>query len=132
MSLSDFSLVDPVDDVPPALASRLESAQSSAHMGIALVLGTFLASPVIVAALTGRQDVVVALALYLVAIVVSWLAVGLFAGAFALAGRTVRNVAAAVATSDAAPASNTAIDIDTDTDVDAGTAADPDAASTTR
>jgi hypothetical protein len=122
MSLSDLSLVDPADDVPPALVSRLESAQASAHTGIALVLGTFLASPVIVAALTGRQDVVVALALYLVAIVVSWLAVGLFAGAFALAGRTVRTVAAAVSSHEA----------DTDTDVDTGTAADPDAASTTR
>ena len=90
MSLSDLSMVDPVGDLPPNAVSRLEDAQSSAHTSIALIMGTLVASPVLVAALVGRQDVVVALALYLAAIVVSWVAVGLFAGAFALAGRARR------------------------------------------
>lgn len=87
MSLSDLSLVDSSADLSPQAASRLESAQSSAHTAIALFTGTLIASPVLVSALAGRQDVVVALALYLAAIVGSWIAVGLFAGAFALAGR---------------------------------------------
>jgi hypothetical protein len=90
MSLSDLSMVDPVDDLPPTVVARLEDAQSSAHTAIALIMGTLVASPVLVAALVGHQDVVVALALYLAAIVVSWIAVGLFAGAFALAGRARR------------------------------------------
>lgn len=92
MSLSDLSIVDSITDLPPAAASRLESAQASAHTAIALLIGTFVASPVLVAALAGRQDVVVALALYLVALVGAWIAVGLFAGAFAMAGRARRRV----------------------------------------
>jgi hypothetical protein len=90
MSLSDLSMADPVGDLPPHAASRLEDAQSSAHTAIALVMGTLVASPVLVAALVGHQDVVVALGLYIAAIIVSWIAVGLFAGAFALAGRARR------------------------------------------
>src|SRR5690606_9956007 len=67
---------------------RLEVAEESRHTAIALLLGTAIASPVLLAALSGRQDPVVALALYLVALVGAWLAVGVFVGAFDLAGRS--------------------------------------------
>lgn len=132
MSLSDLSLVDSTADLPPQAASRLESAQASAHTAIALFVGTLIASPVLVAALAGRQDVVVALAMYLAAIVGSWVAVGLFAGAFALAGRK-RARAQAEASADArdrtAAAASSAAPTDEGTDDDA---TEPDPVSATR
>jgi hypothetical protein len=58
-----------------------------AHTPIALLVGTVVASPVLLAALSGRQDVGTAAALYAAAIIGSWLVVGLLAGALAAAGR---------------------------------------------
>lgn len=86
MSLSEAPYSDRVDLAPEVLA-RLDAADESTHTAVALLIGTAVASPVLLAALAGHQDVIVALALYLVALVVSWLAVGLFVGAFSLAAR---------------------------------------------
>ena len=54
------------------------------HVAASLVLGTLVASPVLLAALSGRQAVPSALALYLAAIVGSWFVVGLVGGALQL------------------------------------------------
>jgi hypothetical protein len=77
------------DDVLAAQVAReLSSPEPAVHFGLTLVVATLVASPVLGAAVLGQQTVPVALAMYLVVLVVVWLLVGLVGGALALAGRT--------------------------------------------
>lgn len=73
----------PHDHLPTALDEVLEDS----HLAISLLAGTLVASPVLVAAFSGRQPVSSALGLYLAAIVGAWVVVGLLGGALSLAGR---------------------------------------------
>lgn len=89
--------------------SGVEEVLEEAHSAIALLLGTVVASPVLLAALSGRQSVTTAAALYLAAIVGAWIVVGLLAGALSAAGHRTGRI-----TTDA-----------TDAGADAGTASSP-------
>jgi hypothetical protein len=70
------------DQLPTAIDEVLEEA----HLAIALLAGTVVASPVLLAALSGRREVASTLGLYVAAIVASWVVVGLIGGALSLAG----------------------------------------------
>ncbi|MGY6499355.1 MAG: hypothetical protein ACXIVQ_00450 [Acidimicrobiales bacterium] len=54
------------------------------QFGTALLIATVVASPVLVSAFQGRQDVRVALGLYLAALVVVWVLSGIAGGVFAM------------------------------------------------
>ncbi|MBK5224909.1 MAG: hypothetical protein JJE52_18950 [Acidimicrobiia bacterium] len=69
------------------MASMEDDRLADSHLGIALLVGTLVASPVLLAALSGRQAVPTALALYVAAIIGSWMVVGLVGGAFAMVAR---------------------------------------------
>lgn len=99
--------------------SGLEEVLEDAHTAIALLAGTVVASPVLLAALAGRQAVATAAALYLAAIVGAWVAVGLLAGALSAAGHRAARASDATAgdgptggATDAAPTSDVARDPD--------------------
>ncbi|QGG94661.1 hypothetical protein [Actinomarinicola tropica] len=71
------------DDVH--VSGAVEALLEDAHSAIALLAGTVVASPVLLAALGGRRDVASALGLYVAAIAGCWVVVGLVAGALSLA-----------------------------------------------
>lgn len=54
------------------------------QFGTSLLVATLVASPVLVSAVQGRQDVRLALALYLAALVVVWVLSGIAGGIFAM------------------------------------------------
>ena len=75
------------DHLADRVARELSGPEPSVHYGTSLVVATLIASPVLVAGAMGRQSVPVALALYLVALVVVWIVAGFVGGALALSPR---------------------------------------------
>lgn len=73
------------EDHRPGLDALLEDA----HTPIAVLVGTVIAAPVLVATLAGRQSIGSAALLYLAAIVGSWIVIGLLAGAMGAAAAPV-------------------------------------------
>ena len=76
------------DQLADRVAKELSSPEPTWHFGVTLLVGTLVASPVLSAAVMGRWAVPTALAIYAATLVVTWLSVGLVAGAFALVGPT--------------------------------------------
>lgn len=80
-----MTTVDP--DLRAAHWERTDSRvapEPGTQFGTSLLVATLVASPVLVAALQGRQDVRLALALYLAALVVVWVLSGIAGGLFAM------------------------------------------------
>ena len=80
-----MTTVDPDLRTTPWERSRTGTTpEPGTQFGTALLVATLVASPVLIAALQGRQDVRLALALYLAALVVVWVLSGIAGGLFAM------------------------------------------------
>lgn len=65
-------------------AGSIEAVLEEAHTPVALLAGTVVASPVLLAALGGRQDVGGAVGLWLLAIAGCWIVAGVVGGALTM------------------------------------------------
>src|SRR5690606_7249447 len=72
------------DRLAAQVASELSTPEPAVHFG----LSPLVASPVLTAAALGNRSVPAALALYLAALVVAWVLVGIVGGAFAMVGHS--------------------------------------------
>lgn len=117
--------------------AALDQVLEDSHLAIALLTGTLVASPVLLAALSGRQPVSTALGLYVAAIAGAWIVVGLLGGALSLAGRQPTGQAAGEeaageeATSPAPTSGAGPVDVPAGVAVDRATG-EPDPATATR
>lgn len=75
------------DRLAAQVARELSMPEPGVHFGASLVVATLIASPVLVAAATGRQTVPTALAMYVGVLVVVWFVGGLIGGALATSPR---------------------------------------------
>ncbi len=76
------------DRLAAQVASELSTPEPAVHFGLSLLVATLVASPVLTAAALGNRSVPAALALYLAALVVAWVLVGIVGGAFAMVGHS--------------------------------------------